>query len=140
MIKDKILAAKIAIDNVLNSTDVPKHEVYEALEELEAEIQSCLESLEDDTVPFQKDLQIFTLPSSSPSSLSSLLISIIWEPNPDGEYNEQSAVINENKVVIYSDRDEEVWMMVINDEEPWELEASNVHDARREAIKEAIDS
>lgn len=64
-----------------------------------------------------------------------------WTPEPDGEYNEQWTYINGKKITIASDRDGEKWIMILGeDDAPWDLEATDLHAARREAIKEAITS
>lgn len=46
-LKQKIEAARKAIDEVFSDQSVTKQETYEALGELEAYTQSCMESIED---------------------------------------------------------------------------------------------
>jgi hypothetical protein len=65
-----------------------------------------------------------------------------WRAVDDGEYNEQLAttMVGDVAVVvaIYSDRDGERWSCVLPTEtEPFDLEATDVDQARAEAIREA---
>jgi hypothetical protein len=56
-----------------------------------------------------------------------------WQKIMHGEYNEHQTFIKGQKIVVYSDRDDESWSMTIGDDSAFDLEATDLHAALKEA-------
>jgi hypothetical protein len=59
---------------------------------------------------------------------------LVWVDNPEGKPHEQYTVRHGITITIYSDPDGEVWMVQVGDSAPIPLEATEVDQARREAL------
>ena len=60
----------------------------------------------------------------------------LWLFNYDGEYNEQSMLVDDVNITIFSDRDGELWSVRIGDNgNMMDLDATDVYAARREALQ-----
>ena len=64
---------------------------------------------------------------------------VAWTPNPDGEYNEHCARVNQVEVIISSDRDGESWNVQFANGELLDLEAKTLPSACKEATKWALE-
>lgn len=63
---------------------------------------------------------------------------IQWIDEEDGEYNEAVARFPDGtEIAVFSDRDGEQWTCMINQDELITLEATDIYEARREALKHA---
>lgn len=57
----------------------------------------------------------------------------IWTPEPDCEPNQQSTVIDDEKVTLYSNEDGTRWYVEIDGGDPSDLRAGSERNARLEA-------
>lgn len=60
-----------------------------------------------------------------------------WTRVEDGEYNEQHIRAFGHSIMIFSNYDEDQWECIINGTDCFTLDATEMHAARFEAIKEA---
>jgi len=63
-----------------------------------------------------------------------------WTKVDDGEYNEQTTVVNGVTLTLYSDRDGGRWACRLGEAEPHDLESTAEYAARREALAIAKES
>ena len=59
---------------------------------------------------------------------------VTWDRVEDGEHNQWTTMVGTTRVDVYSDYNESTWSATFNEQDPYDLQATNLQDAMREVL------
>ena len=132
----------IALAKKLQRQQTRRGKVLARLAELDGEIRTTrrfMNQLNNEltlalTIPPPEDSRLE--PSPAWRTKEQPPMTLDWQANPDGEYNEHRRMMAGGEVVLYSDRDGAQWAYTLDAGEPIRLDAKTLHEAQREVERD----